>query len=103
MSEPIIKMDSKGVASIISYNVPEPTSYAGRNIIELEFEDTIFTDLAKIVPENRQQQLSKADLEAAVDTAAETGVVNDAIFPNATRRTMTRPAMRSSAVGPRRG
>ena len=86
MGEPIIKMDSSGKASIISYNVPEPTSYSGRNMIELEFDESIFTEAAKAIPENRREALSSTDLEAAIDTAAETGVVDETVFPNASRR-----------------
>lgn len=37
--EPMIKLDPKGSAPILSYNVPEPTSYTGTNVIELKFED----------------------------------------------------------------
>lgn len=37
--EPMLKLDPGGVAPILSYNVPEPTSYTGTNIIELNFED----------------------------------------------------------------
>ncbi|MFF4403238.1 hypothetical protein ACFY2W_26985 [Streptomyces sp. NPDC001262] len=36
MGEPITKFDPNGKASILSYNVPEPTSYSGRSIIALE-------------------------------------------------------------------
>lgn len=34
-NEPIMKLDPSGSAPILSYNVPEPTSYPGTNIIEL--------------------------------------------------------------------
>lgn len=37
--EPMIKLDPNGTAPILSYNVPEPTSYSGRNFIELKFND----------------------------------------------------------------
>ena len=33
--EPMIKLEPGGKAPILSYNVPEPTSYSGRNFIEL--------------------------------------------------------------------
>lgn len=49
--EPMIKLDPDGAAPVLSYNVPEPTSYTGTNIIELNFEDTeIFKDAPKGVP-----------------------------------------------------
>jgi hypothetical protein len=37
-TEPMIRLDPSGTAPILSYNVPEPTSYVGTNIIEMEFE-----------------------------------------------------------------
>ena len=37
-AEPMIRLDPKGSAPILSYNVPEPTSYVGTNVIELSFE-----------------------------------------------------------------
>lgn len=103
MGEPIIKMDSDDKASIISYNVPEPISYSGRNIIELEFDESIFTDAAKAIPENRLTELSYEDLESAVDAATETGVVDDTVFPNASRRIAKRPAVRKSGIRRSRG
>jgi hypothetical protein len=36
-NEPLIKLEPGGKAPILSYNVPEPTSYSGRNFIELDF------------------------------------------------------------------
>lgn len=36
-SNPMIKLEPGGQAPILSYNVPEPTSYSGRNFIELRF------------------------------------------------------------------
>ena len=35
-SEPLIKLEPGGTAPILSYNVPEPTSYSGRNFIDLQ-------------------------------------------------------------------
>ena len=83
MSEPIIKMDAAGQASIISYNVPEPTSYSGRNIIELEFDIEVFNDTAKKKPEGREAAPDPTAVEEALDVARDTGVVNESIFPNA--------------------
>lgn len=46
----MIKLDPGGVAPILSYNVPEPTSYAGRHVIELKFAPDVFTPAASAVP-----------------------------------------------------
>lgn len=48
--EPMIKLDPGGVAPILSYNVPEPTSYAGRHVIELQLPANFFTPAASAVP-----------------------------------------------------
>lgn len=41
--EPMIKLQPGGTAPILSYNVPEPTAYSGRNFIDLQFPDSYFT------------------------------------------------------------
>lgn len=38
MAEPMIKLEAGGTAPVLSYNVPEPTSYSGRNFIALDFD-----------------------------------------------------------------
>jgi hypothetical protein len=48
--EPMIKLEPGGVAPILSYNVPEPTSYGGRHVIELKFAPDIFTPAASAAP-----------------------------------------------------
>lgn len=50
MAEPMIRLDPHGTAPVLSYNVPEPTSYTGRHVVELEFPDDWFTPLAREVP-----------------------------------------------------
>jgi hypothetical protein len=46
----MIKLDPAGVAPILSYNVPEPTSYAGRHVVELQLPAEFFTPAASVVP-----------------------------------------------------
>jgi hypothetical protein len=41
-STPMIRLEPGGEAPILSYNVPEPTSYSGRNFIALDFPATYF-------------------------------------------------------------
>ncbi|MBB3111689.1 hypothetical protein FHS18_003757 [Paenibacillus phyllosphaerae] len=41
--EPMIKLQPGGTAPILSYNVPEPTAYSGRNFIDIQFPDSYFT------------------------------------------------------------
>ena len=40
--DPMMKLEPGGVAPIISYNVPEPTTYSGRNFIDLQFPASYF-------------------------------------------------------------
>lgn len=48
---PLIALGGDSKAPVINYNVPEPTSYAGKNVIELTIPEDYFTDLAFVVPE----------------------------------------------------
>ncbi|MCP2323228.1 hypothetical protein HDA40_001735 [Hamadaea flava] len=48
---PLVALEASGQATILSYNVPEPTSYPGRNYIELPFDDRYFTAAGKVVPD----------------------------------------------------
>ena len=41
-TEPMVKLEPGGVAPLISYNVPEPTTYSGRNFIDLQFPSSYF-------------------------------------------------------------
>jgi hypothetical protein len=56
-SEPLVRLGSdSGKAPVISYNVPEPTSYSGRNFIELKFEN-----------DKKTRQMFKAEVLRAID------------------------------------
>src|SRR5204862_5260639 len=46
--EPMIKLEPGGKAPILSYNVPEPTSYSGRNFIDLQIDKASFRKDANI-------------------------------------------------------
>jgi hypothetical protein len=39
---PMIRLEPGGTAPVLSYNVPEPTSYSGRNYIELQIDQSYF-------------------------------------------------------------
>lgn len=45
--EPIAAFDPKGKAAVISYNVPEPSTFSGRNYIELDFGADVFETIAE--------------------------------------------------------
>ena len=42
MAEPMIKLEAGGVAPVLSYKLPEPTSYGGRNFIALDLDSGWF-------------------------------------------------------------
>lgn len=44
---PLVSFDPAGTAPILSYNVPEPTAYAGRSYIELEIDSDWFRPKTK--------------------------------------------------------
>ena len=44
--EPLVKLSEQGEAAVLNYNVPEPTAYTGRNLIELSYDSSIFAPLA---------------------------------------------------------
>lgn len=48
--EPMIRLEPGGIAPILSYNVPEPTSYSGRHVIELDVAAEWFAPEALKVP-----------------------------------------------------
>ncbi|MFI5490019.1 hypothetical protein [Micromonospora echinaurantiaca] len=41
---PLVALESAGQATILSYNVPDPTAYPGRNCIDLPFDASYFTE-----------------------------------------------------------
>jgi hypothetical protein len=83
--EPMIKLEPGGSAPILSYNVPEPTSYAGRNFVELDFDASYFKDSVKQRPSRTQRtpigDVSGSAAEAAVVDALSTGFADSSLFP----------------------
>lgn len=45
--EPAIKLEANGLAPVLSYEVPEGTTYSGRNFIDLQFPESYFKPTAK--------------------------------------------------------
>ncbi|HEX7174353.1 MAG TPA: hypothetical protein VF240_03605 [Pyrinomonadaceae bacterium] len=63
-NEPMIKLEPGGVAPVLSYNVPEPTSYSGRNFIDLQLGDSYFKN------DDAPTAASSKSLESLVTGAA---------------------------------
>ncbi len=40
-NEPLVKLEPGGKAPILRYDVPEPTSYSGRNTLNSKYHQTI--------------------------------------------------------------
>lgn len=48
---PLMEFDRTGTAPVLSYDVPQPSRYTGRNFIELEFDDEVWSEAAHTPPE----------------------------------------------------
>src|SRR5262245_51679132 len=62
-SEPLVKLAEQGEAAVLNYNVPEPTAYTGRNLIELVYPKEIFRNLPGTAVQLGPGPMSAADLE----------------------------------------
>lgn len=81
--EPMIKLDPEGRAPILSYSLPEPTSYSGRNFIELIYpEDYFKPELRKPPPRTPTAGQDPSVLTSAVATAMKNGLADRKLFPN---------------------
>jgi hypothetical protein len=49
-AQPLVALDGSGTPSILNYNVPEPTSYTGRNLIQLNYDKSYFKELIGTEP-----------------------------------------------------
>ncbi len=101
-NEPLVKLQPGGKASILSYDVPEPTSYTGRSLIELKFDDEVTTSqdgingggYFKPIYYDYQVWQSKRELPESDETfradvakALQTGFFQSKYFPNVVTRT----------------
>jgi len=77
-NQPLIQLDAQGTAPILRYDIPEPTSYEGKNFIALSFEEDIFLPLASEMPAadafRELQKLPKDDLRTELDRYVRTGI-----------------------------
>ena len=77
-NQPLIQLDAQGKAPVVRYDIPEPTSYEGKNFIALSFEGDIFQSVAAAMPATAAyrelQNLPKDVLRAEVASYVRTGV-----------------------------
>ncbi|WP_217596995.1 Ig-like domain-containing protein [Cohnella sp. GbtcB17] len=64
--EPMIKLQPNGTAPVLSYNVPEPTAYSGRNFIDLQLHDGYFLPTSAPKSLLGERQLAKSAAAASV-------------------------------------
>ena len=84
----LVQLEPGGEAPILSYNVPEPTTYSGRNYIEIELDnpDIYFNDLAKQKPQRATstpiQGLDHDAIKNSVTLGMKSGFLDASLFPN---------------------
>src|SRR5215467_11248523 len=85
-NEPLITLEPGGSASILSYNVPEPTSYTGRNLIALDFPADYFKEeLRKKPAQTERASVATMDadtLKTAIVSNIRNGFADRSLFPN---------------------
>jgi hypothetical protein len=90
-SEPLIKLEPGGKAPILSYNIPEPTAYSGRNFIELDFlkpneaDKDFFKPIAFEKPKDTRTSVKDLDpntIKTAVVGGMKSGFRDAKLFPN---------------------
>ena len=87
---PLVSFDPAGTAPILSYNVPEPTAYAGRSYIELDLDTDLFRSKTKagtsyhewisdslLRPAEAQLQEGEAAEEVEEELQEEVGVIEE--------------------------
>ncbi|MGE3289715.1 MAG: hypothetical protein AB7J32_26955, partial [Pseudonocardia sp.] len=106
MSSPLIALDPHGTPAVLSYDLPEPTSYRGRHIIELDIPEDYFLsetpdppqaqpksqppfgaiepgdDVVYGPPTRRDPNPNDEAIKAALKSAKDTGYFDPKIFPN---------------------
>jgi hypothetical protein len=79
--DPLIKLEEGGKGQILSYDLPEPTSYTGKAIIELGFDRSWFKDSAEKKPKQAPNPTPEEVAEIVEDLGY--GVVPKDISSNA--------------------
>ena len=87
---PLLELDPDGTPTVLAYSLPEPTTYRGRHIIQLDYPESSFTNKAK-THTNKAETQSAADepssdalprLQEALKQAYLHGYFDPQHFPN---------------------
>lgn len=74
---PLVKLADAGVAPILNYNVPDPVSYFGSLIVELDLPESYFKTLEATQPELLPENITVENVRQAMLG----GFINKQIFP----------------------
>jgi hypothetical protein len=86
VTDPLIQLEAGGIAPVLRYDIPEPTSYEGKNLIELDLGADVFSATASEMPSaEAEEKLSELPLEsvkAELSGYLRTGVSSRAELPD---------------------
>ncbi|MFC4019987.1 hypothetical protein ACFOW4_18860 [Micromonospora sp. GCM10011542] len=79
---PLVALETGGQATVLSYNVPEPTAYPGRNFIDLPFDASYFTSAVTQAPD-REVLAGRplGEVVGIVQDSLTTGYLDPRVFP----------------------
>ena len=86
MPDPLAKLDGNGEAAVISYNVPEPTSYSGRNFLQIPLPAEAFSTI-----ENATGGSAPATLRPSTVRADDVPALPTTVLSNLTTRSVLAP------------
>jgi hypothetical protein len=102
LSAPLIQLEEGGAAPVLRYDIPEPTSYTGMNLIQLDFDGDIFSAAASVMPSHDQpsqplSELSDESVRSELESYLRTGASLREELPNLPMGVMPRTLAPSMA------
>jgi hypothetical protein len=101
----MIKLEAGGTAPVLRYNIPEPTSYPGRNVIELDIDESLFKPELRRPPGGARFEVADpASTRTAVLASMRSGFADKRVFSDvggaaASVRLLDQPNPELVAVG----
>ena len=83
LDAPLLELDPDGTPTVLTYSLPEPTTYRGRYIIQLDYPESSFTGKAKAksIPDKLSAD-ALLKLQKALEQAYRHGYFDPVYFPN---------------------